>query len=222
MNKPSHLPLVALGFLLPLVSACSRPGAPATPSSAASADGGPQTVLGKTVDGAMRKVRQELETRNLDVGDVTRMVSGGRDSGNAAGAGKAQITPTGDLLIGGKPVSVTPRQRAMLLDYRKQVIAVAETGMALGVKGADLAGTAVLDTFSGLMQGNVDEAGKRIDAAGQRIAAQARQICMQLPALLDSQQQLAASLPAFKPYATMTRADLADCRKGAGAAVTSN
>ena len=46
-----------------------------------------------------------------------------------------------------------------------------------------------------------------------------------LPALLSSQQALAASLPAFKPYARMTQSDIDDCGKdvkGKGVAVTSN
>ena len=44
-------------------------------------------------------------------------------------------------------------------------------------------------------------------------------------ALLASQQALAANLPAFKPYATMTQEDIDDCgkdAKGKGIAVTSN
>jgi hypothetical protein len=48
------------------------------------------------------------------------------------------------------------------------------------------------------------------------------QICRQLPAMRDTQQQLAASLPAFKPYATLDQADIDDCMKGhGGASVTS-
>jgi hypothetical protein len=37
---------------------------------------------------------------------------------------------------------------------------------------------------------------------------------------MQTQQQLAASLPDFKPYATMTQKDVEDCGKH-GAAVTS-
>jgi hypothetical protein len=45
------------------------------------------------------------------------------------------------------------------------------------------------------------------------------QICTQLPAMLATQQRLAASLPAFKPFANMTQEDIDDCRKD-GASVT--
>ena len=49
-------------------------------------------------------------------------------------------------------------------------------------------------------------------------------LCKQLPGMLASQQALAASLPAFKPYARMTQADIDDCGKHGkdnGVAVTS-
>jgi len=231
MNKTPHLAVLLLGLSLPLVGACNRPSAPATEASSAqastaSASSEPETVLGRTVEGAMRKARQELETRNLDIGDGMKVAVNehGRQVriGNSSDGSKAQLTPKGDLLIDGKAVPITPQQRAMLLDYRRQIIAVAETGMSIGVKGADLAGKAVLETFSGLVHGNADEAGKRIDAAGKRIEAEAHQICAQLPPLLETQQRLAASLPEFKPYANMTREDIDDCMKGDGASVTSN
>jgi hypothetical protein len=71
------------------------------------------------------------------------------------------------------------------------------------------------------MHGNADEAGQHIDAEGKRLEADAKQICAQLPAMLDTQQRLAASLPAFKPYATMDQSDIDDCMKGHGTSVTS-
>jgi hypothetical protein len=232
MNKTPHVALLLMGLSLPLVGACNRSSAPApaapTPAaaSAASTHSEPETMLGKTVEGAMSKARHELETQNIDIGDGMRIGVKNGDRhfqiGNASDGSKAQLTPRGDLLIDGKAVPVTPQQRAMLLDYRRQIIAVAETGMAIGVKGADLGGKAVLETFSGLMHGNADEAGKRIEAQAKRIEAEAHQICAQLPPLLGTQQRLAASLPAFKPYASMTRADIDDCMKGNGASVTSN
>lgn len=231
MNKTPHFALLLLGLSLPLVGACNRTSAPppaatnAPPaSSTAAATGEPETVLGKGVASALGKARRELETGNLDIGDG--MVVGTDDHGShfrighSSNGSKAQLTPQGDLLVDGKAVPVTPGQRAMLLDYRRQIIAVAETGMTLGVKGADLAGKAVLETFSGLMHGNPDEAGKRIEAEGKRLEADAKQICTKLPAMLATQQRLAASLPAFRPYASMTQEDVEDCMKGNGASVT--
>ena len=65
----------------------------------------------------------------------------------------------------------------------------------------------------------------RKEAEGKKIEAEAMKLCKQLPPLLASQQALAASLPAFKPYATMTQDDIDDCgkdTKGKGVAVTSD
>jgi hypothetical protein len=123
-------------------------------------------------------------------------------------------------VIGGKPVAATPEQRALLLQYRGQVIAIAEAGMALGVQGADLAGKALGETFTGLLHGDTDGIDKRMEAEGKRMEAEARKLCVQLEPMRQTQQQLAASLPEFKPYARLTREDIEDCGKGDGVAVT--
>jgi len=160
-------PLLVLAAL-PLIGACQRheantsaaaPAAAATTAAAAA----PQTVLGKTVDSALRKARDELEKGNIDISrgvDVQMGEHGEKHFaiGAGHGDGKAEITPAGDLLLQGKPATITPAQRALLLQYRQQIISVAETGMAIGVKGADLAGKALAETFSGLMHGDADQA----------------------------------------------------------------
>jgi hypothetical protein len=203
-----------------LLGACNQSPAPVAPPAGTAmpaASTAPETVLGKSVAAGLRKAREELETSNIDLdkGVDVRTGTNGRHFriGHATDGSNAQITPKGDLLIDGKAVPVTPAQRELVLEYRRGILAIAEAGMNIGVKGADLAGKAVLETFSGLMHGNADEAGKRIEAEGKRLEADAKQICERLPALLDSQQRLATSLPAFKPYATMTQADIDDCMK---------
>ena len=44
-----------------------------------------------------------------------------------------------------------------------------------------------------------------------KIEAQAKALYGQLPLLMASQEKLAASLPEFKPYASMTAEDIDDC-----------
>jgi hypothetical protein len=46
-----------------------------------------------------------------------------------------------------------------------------------------------------------------------QIQAAAMQLCKRMPGLLTSQQKLAAALPAFRPYPTMTQEDIDDCGK---------
>jgi len=223
-----HAALLTLSLWVPLVASCERAAAPTPPTSPSppvASSTLPETVLGRTVDSAMRKARSELEAGNLDLNHGVNINVGKHDRhfsiGRADGKQHAEITPQGDLLIEGKTTTVTTAQRTLLLDYRRQVIAVAETGMAIGVQGADLAGKAVLEVVSGVMHGNTDAAGKRIEAEGRKLAVNAKQICQHLPAMRATQQQLATSLPAFAPYATMKQADIDDCMKGDGAAVTS-
>jgi hypothetical protein len=227
MITPRHIaPLFLLA--LPLLGACQRQeqrsSTTATPAASTSAAPAPQTVLGKSVDAALRKAREELETSNIDISRGVDIQTGEDGHHIAIGAGhgdgKAEITRAGDLLLAGKAANITPAQRALLLQYRQQIISVAEAGMAVGVKGADLAGQALSDTFSGLIHGNSEEAGKHLEAEGKKLEAEAHRICTFLPGLMQTQQQLAASLPDFKPYATMTQKDVEDCGKH-GAAVTS-
>jgi len=126
---------------------------------------------------------------------------------------KAEITPQGDFLLDGKAVTVTPAQRAMLLQYRGQIIAIADAGMTLGSKGAELAGKAVGESLGALFSGDADAIGKRVEAEADKLKAEVRLLCGQLPPMLATQQQLAASLPQFKPYATMTQDDVDDCAR---------
>lgn len=222
-----HAALLTFSFCVPLLASCENaapPTPPTSPSPPVASSTSPQTVLGRTVDSAMRKARSELQTGNLDLNGGVIIGVGHNHHFSTGGSNnlpRAEVTPKGDLLIDGKMTSITSAQRALLTDYRRDVIAVAETGMAVGVQGADLAGKAVLAAMSGVIHGNSDAAGKEIEAEGKRIEVNAKQICRQLPAMRATQQQLATSLPAFAPYATMTQADIDDCMKSDGAAVTS-
>jgi len=229
MNMISRCALLLTALSLPtLLAACNRPSTPAAtgPSVSTAGNSQPETILGKAAGAAIEKAQHELETGNIDLGHGPNIDIGNNGRhfriGQASNGSKAQLTPKGDLIIEGRTVPVTPEQRALLLDYRRQVIAVAESGMAIGVKGADLAGKAVLDTFAGLMHGDADAAGKRIDAEGKRLEAEAKQICTRLPSMLAAQRRVAAALPEFKPYANMTQEDIDDCAKGDGVSVTSD
>src|SRR3546814_3686241 len=114
MTKPYAVLLLAC---LVLLGACSRDEPPAAQAPAnESAD----TALGKVAE----KVRTKLEHENITL------------SSSDAEA-KAEITPQGDLLIGGKEVATDEAQRALLLEYRAGIIAVAAAGTDIGMKGAD-------------------------------------------------------------------------------------
>ena len=215
-----HL-VLALAALLPLAACGDRhPKPPQSASSGASAasDEEPGSMLGRHVEKALAEARKELRTKNIDIGDgININVGGHRIHRGHSGLPKAEITPQGDLLIEGKAVALTPAQRRQLLDYRGRIIAVAEAGMAIGAKGADLAGEALGGVMTAIFGGKGGEQAfkERMEAEGHKMEAEALKLCATLPPLLASQQALAGSLPAFKPYATMTQDDIDDCGKEA-------
>ena len=59
------------------------------------------------------------------------------------------------------------------------------------------------------MTGNLERRVERV--VKQQIEPAVRGICRQLPAMMDSQQRLSASLPQFRPYATLEADDVANC-----------
>lgn len=197
--------------------ACRRPD----PGDAAEATGEAKEargVIAKAIDKEISKARKELREGNLVISgdrDVNVSVGGWKISSDKASGGddrpRAEITPAGDLLIAGKAVDVTPDQRRMLLQYREEVLGVAEAGLEIGSKGADLAGEAIGQAIGAIFSGNSDEIEQRVEARAQELKEEAKVICTRLPAMLEVQQKLAASLPEFKPYATMTQEDVDDC-----------
>lgn len=156
-------------------------------------------MLGKVVREATDKARDELATNNIDL--------------DATGQPKAQIAPNGDFIVGGKPVAIDDAQRKLLLEYRAGITAIAAAGIDIGVQGADLAGKAVTEALAGVFTGKSDEVEKKIEGHAEGIKQAAVKLCEKLPALLDTQNRLAASLPAFKPYASMSQQDIDDCNK---------
>ncbi|TWI12660.1 YggN family protein [Aerolutibacter ruishenii] len=197
MNSMRTATLVLLACM-PLLGACDRTPAPS--STPAAGTDAPATALGKLVDEATQEARAKLANEPISLSDNNKSLP------------KAEIAPNGDLLIEGKAVPVNDVQRALLLDHRKNVVAIAEAGMAVGVRGADLGMKAAGEALKGIFNGNADEIEQRIEAEAEKIKADAVVICDRLPAMLDSQEKLAAALPEFKPYATMTREDIDECR----------
>lgn len=227
-----HASLLASAAMvcLPLLACSQPPDPPAPPSPPASPTvGNPDKgFIGRQVDWALAEARKELHAGNLSInGDIDININGKRFGKSDNGLPKAEISPQGELLVEGKAVETTAEQRRQLLTYRNQVLGIADAGIAIGSQGADLAGKALGGVFGVIFGGEQAEKEfeARMEAEGRKIEAEALKLCRQLPPLLASQQALAASLPAFKPYATMTQEDIDDCgkdAKGKGIAVTSN
>jgi hypothetical protein len=214
--KPSTFSSLAFVLLLPLAAACSQSGSqPGNADNAVSAnkdaDEPTSSVIGAEIQKGMQKAKQELTTKNIDVNNVHVSDNHRHDDDSRP---KAEITPQGDLLIAGKTVAATPSQQALLLDYRKQIVGIAEAGMDIGTQGADIGISAAKQAVWGALAGKSD---KDIDAAikpqTDKIEAAAAKLCLRMPDLLTAQQKLATAMPEFRPYATMQQKDIDDCGK---------
>ena len=213
--KPVNFSALALILILPLTAcgqAGSQPGDTDHTASATSNAGEPtSSFIGAEVQKGMQQAKQELATKNIDINNVH---INGNSHDNDDSRPKAEITPQGDLLIAGKEVAATPAQHALLLNYRQQIVGIAETGMDIGTQGADLGINAAKQAMWGALSGKSD---KDIEAAikpqTDKIEASAAKLCLRMPDLLSAQQKLAAAMPEFRPYATMQQKDIDDCGK---------
>jgi hypothetical protein len=188
---------------LSLLSACSA-GQPASSASVVSTASSSNSPIAAVIDHAMDKASAKLATGNVNI------------SSNDDNAPKAEITPQGNFLVAGKPVTLNATQRNEMLAYRAQLLEIARQGIAIGKQGAKLgvnaAGEAIAGVFSGESEQQVRQ---RVEAQASGIRQAAAKICDQLPAMMKSQQTLAADVPAFKPYANLTPGKIEDCRKDA-------
>lgn len=196
MNK-HVIPALLLLATLPWLSACGN-------ETEADLGTGVLAEVSAELSDEMRKVsedvRQEMATGNIDISE--------------SGQPDAEITPQGDLLIGGSKVEITAEQRELLLDYRGHVTEIATTGAAIGIQGASLATSAMSKAFAGVLSGNTDKIEQEIEAEANELAEQALRICELLPPMLETEQQLASSLPEFQPYADLDQTDIDECREG--------
>jgi len=158
----------------------------------------------------LAKARKELMTEDLRLDNNLRF---GRHGKREAALPEAAITTQGDFIVEGKAQDIDAAQRAQLLAYRRQVVAIALTGIEAGQEAADAALDAVGDNFFSILfnalSGRMESKVERV--VEQKIQPMVLSICRELPALMASQQRLSASLPAFRPYATLERRDIEEC-----------
>src|SRR5688572_24647701 len=179
--KPSSL-LIATLLATASITAC---GSSQSPDAAAKQE--EKSVITKAVSEAVVEARKEIREGNITISEHEKNLP------------KAEITPKGDLLIDGKAVAINPDQRAQLLEYRAHVAGVAESGMEIGVHGADRATKAMGEAFKGIFSGKSEkEIEQSVEAEAAKIKMAAAKLCGRLPAMMASQQKLAATVPEFK------------------------
>ena len=167
------------------------------------------SMISAEIHKGIEQAKRELATQDIDIGHI-HVGHGQHDDRDSLP--HAAITPQGNLMIAGKTVNATPAQHTLLLDYRQQVVGIAEAGMDIGEHGANLGTRAAKEAIWGALTGKSD---KEIEASikpqAEQIKVAAMKLCHDLPGLLASQQKLAAAMPEFRPYATMTQKDVDDC-----------
>lgn len=172
------------------------------------------SVISTEVQKGIDQAKRELATQDISINNVHVGHDHHDDQDEHDKLPKAVITPQGDLVIAGKTVSATPEQHTMLLDYRQQIIGIADAGMDIGAQGANLGTQAAKEAIWGALTGKSDkDIEGRIKPQTEQIKAAALKLCQHMPDLLTSQQKLAAAMPEFRPYATMTQKDVDDCGK---------
>ena len=129
---------------------------------------------------------------------------------------QAEITPRGDFVVEGKRVDITPQQREEVLAYRAQYIDIAQQSIAIGHEGVDVGRRAVVPmVFAALFGASDDAIEASMDKRLASVRAATAKLCDRLPALMATQRRLAADLPPFEPYATLTPKKINECRDGA-------
>lgn len=199
---------LALSLLLPIVAQAGEPTATGINAEVRQE----MSDARKEVRAELAKAKLELATENLRIDNSLQFA--GEDDDASDELPEAEITPQGDFLIEGKAQAIDAEQRRQLLAYRGQVVGIATTGIDIGQRAADAALDEVGDSsWVGLlfnaMSGRLERRVEQV--VRQQVEPAVRGICRQLPAVRASQQQLAASLPQFRPYATLEAGDVEDC-----------
>lgn len=148
---------------------------------------------------AREEISQEMATGNMDIGR------------REPGMPRAALSPQGDLVIDGATVALSDAQRELLLAFRTQLVDIAQAGAAIGIQGAALATNAMKEAAKAALSGDGASIDQRIEKEAEPLKIAAQALCDKLPALLESQRIAAEAIPEFRPYATMTEADVKDC-----------
>lgn len=158
-------------------------------------------------------IEQSLADAHAEIDQAARLIAEENMQLQADGQPDAEITPEGDLLIGGKAVALSAGQRTLLAAHRNQLVGIATEGVQIGRQGVDLAGKAMKSALFAVLTGNEARFERKMEAEAAKIEASAITLCDRLPALLASQSAVSDAVPEFKPYARVEQSDIAECAR---------
>lgn len=166
-------------------------------------------------DSVQAEVANAMRDANQQVGTAMATHNITLQARDGSSVPKAEISPAGDLLVDGKAVPLDASQRKLTLAYRGQLLGLVQAGVGIGTDAAAIATRAASGAIASVFGGDTNKFEADMDAAGKQIQARAMELCDRMPALRQSQDALAAAVPAFRPYARMDDSDEIECRKDA-------
>ena len=132
------------------------------------------------------------------------------------GYDEAQVTPQGELLLGGRPQAVSPQARAALSRYNAAGRQFVDRSLQLGLDSAGFALHTAGEAFKGVLHGDTDGVGAAAEQGKRSIEAKARDLCQSLRDWRSAQDAATAATPEFRPYAVIEPQDRADCQAEVG------
>lgn len=133
---------------------------------------------------------------------------------HAPGLADAVVTASGDLNIAGKPVILNAAQVQIAARYFASAMQLRNDAVKTGAAGVSTATTAIASVAEGLASGNPDSIDARVNASAAKVDAAANRVCADVRALTQVQNDLAAALAQFQPYATIAAHEVNDCKSG--------
>jgi predicted trehalose synthase len=124
----------------------------------------------------------------------------------------AIVSSDGALEIGGQAVMLTSAQQTRLKQYFDAAVLLHDDALATGAAGLATAGTAIGSVVAGLASGDTDSIDAKVEAQAAKVEARAAKVCADLTELYATQQAVAESIDAFRPYATIDAQAPGDCR----------
>jgi hypothetical protein len=116
-------------------------------------------------------------------------------------APRAEIAPSGDLRIDGQLIAVPLKDRLLLARYNQSVRTIVSDAVHLGVQGASLGVQALTAALVGLATGDEGAAKRAVEPKAEKMKERGREICLEARTLRMVQEEIAADVPAFRPYA---------------------
>ncbi len=130
-----------------------------------------------------------------------------------SGGPAAHITADGRFIVGDAPVAVTAQQQAQLVTFYGAAQQLKQHGIETGKAGAAVGLTAAHEALDGIAKGDTSQIGAKVEAQADQVRIAAGRICDDLANLRQTQEALAASLEAFRPYASVSADDATSCER---------